>query len=98
MPVPQPQAKYVDPGIGVRLVRSIGICVVGLVMLFTSLGPHGDSMGNQDGWAYQHLGPHGNAIMGVIVGSLFALLGGWMALRTIRLVRADRARYKSLQN
>ena len=93
MELTTPPARYTDPGAALRIIRFGILCVVGMVMLVLSLGPKGDSIGNSTGWAYQHMGPHGNAIMGVIVGALFAAVGAWGVIRAVRRIRAARGQY-----
>ena len=76
---------------GFRVMRLGLLCALGLGLMIVSVATwQTDSLGNASGWASQHLGPHGNSIMGFGVGALFAAGGGYLLLRTVRRVRAER--------
>ena len=77
---------------GFRIMRLGLVCVVGLGFMAASVATwNTGALGNASGWASQNLGPHGNSIVGLVFGALFAAGGGYFLLRTVRRVRAERA-------
>jgi hypothetical protein len=72
------------------IIRTGVLFCIGLCMIVAGLIDSPKySMGNSDSGAVRYLGPHGNGIAGILVGSSICLVSGFFLLRAIRRFRAE---------